>query len=88
MYVPSSLVLTICEGQFLTSSLTHVDFQVTEKLTNVTWDLGKRNWAGNIPVNRPGHPNDTLFFWGFEKDEGSFTEENSDKPWGIYIEGP
>ena len=61
---------------------------MTEKLTNVTWDLGKRNWAGTLPVDRPGHPNDTLFFWGWEKDEGSFTDANSDKPWGIWINGP
>lgn len=58
---------------------------------NVTWDLGKRNWAGTIPVGRTNHPNDTLFFWAFEKEEGSLTapaDENNDKPWGIWIEGP
>ena len=63
------------------------DFQVTEKLPNVTFDLG-RNWAGNIPVGRAGHPNNTLFFWAFEKEEGSLTataDERSDEPWGIFI---
>ncbi|KIJ59226.1 hypothetical protein HYDPIDRAFT_118758 [Hydnomerulius pinastri MD-312] len=60
-------------------------FQVTESLPNVTWPL-ERNWAGNIPVQRQGHPNDTLFFWAFETSNGSFTEE-SDEPWGIWLNG-
>ena len=63
---------------------------MTQPLTNVTWELG-RNWAGNIPIGRAGHPNDTLFFWAFEKEEGSLTaaaNENNDKPWGIWLEGP
>ncbi|TFK46518.1 alpha/beta-hydrolase [Heliocybe sulcata] len=64
-------------------------FQVTEALPNVTWTLG-RNWAGNIGVQRPGHPNNTLFFWAFEKTNGSLTAaagENSDVPWGIWLNG-
>ncbi|KAL4065995.1 Alpha/Beta hydrolase protein [Scleroderma citrinum] len=60
-------------------------FSVTEPLPNVTWPL-TRNWAGNIPVQRQGHPNDTLFFWAFEGSEGSFTDE-SDEPWGIWLNG-
>ena len=66
----------------------HADFQVTERLPNVTFDLG-RNWAGNIPVERAGHPNNTIFFWAFEKENGSLTAdagERSDEPWGIYID--
>ena len=62
---------------------------MTERLTNVTFDLG-RNWAGNIPVNRPDHPNNTLFFWAFEKENGSLTAaagERNDEPWGIYTNG-
>lgn len=62
-----------------------VDFQVTESLPNVTWPLS-RNWAGNIPVQRSGHPNDTLFFWAFESSKGSFTA-NSSEPWGIWLNG-
>ncbi|KAH7885867.1 alpha beta-hydrolase [Phlebopus sp. FC_14] len=50
-------------------------FQVTESLPNVTWPLA-RSWAGNIPVQRQGHPNDTLFFWAFERSNGSLTSEN------------
>ncbi|THH00602.1 hypothetical protein EW026_g1946 [Hermanssonia centrifuga] len=65
------------------------DFQVTDPLPNVTFPMG-RNWAGNIPVDRPGHPNNTLFFWGFEKENGSLTaaaNENSNEPWGIWLNG-
>ncbi|KIM53428.1 hypothetical protein SCLCIDRAFT_1222826 [Scleroderma citrinum Foug A] len=60
-------------------------FRVTDPLPNVTWPLA-RNWAGNIPVQRQGHPNDTLFFWAFESSEGSFTDE-SEEPWGIWLNG-
>ncbi|EKM50681.1 uncharacterized protein PHACADRAFT_264079 [Phanerochaete carnosa HHB-10118-sp] len=63
-------------------------FQVTQPLPNVTFPLG-RNWAGNIPVDRPGHPNDTLFFWAFEKQNGSLTANASEstEPWGIWLNG-
>ncbi|KZT24766.1 alpha/beta-hydrolase [Neolentinus lepideus HHB14362 ss-1] len=64
-------------------------FQVIQPFPNVTWTLG-RNWAGNIDVQRPGHPNNTLFFWAFEKTNGSLTAaagENSDAPWGIWLNG-
>ncbi|KAF7983379.1 hypothetical protein HWV62_22379 [Athelia sp. TMB] len=64
-------------------------FQVTEPLPNVTWALA-RNWAGNMPVQRAGHPNDTLFFWAVEKENGSLTAaagERSDEPWGIWLNG-
>ncbi|KIM53415.1 hypothetical protein SCLCIDRAFT_31895 [Scleroderma citrinum Foug A] len=54
-------------------------FGVTDPLPNVTWPLA-RNWAGNIPVQRQGHPNDTLFFWAFETSEGSFTDESEEPP--------
>jgi len=66
-----------------------VDYQVTEQLPNVTWNL-PRNWAGNIQVQRAGHPNDTLFFWAFEKENGSLTagaNERVDEPWGIWLNG-
>lgn len=65
------------------------DFQVTAKLPNVTFPLG-RSFAGNIPVQRPGHPNDTLFFIGFEKSKGSLTAPLSPAnrdPWGIWLNG-
>ncbi|KIM44598.1 hypothetical protein M413DRAFT_8957 [Hebeloma cylindrosporum] len=65
------------------------DFEVTAKLPNVTFPLG-RSFAGNIPVQRPGHPNDTLFFIGFEKSKGSLTAPSSPSnraPWGIWLNG-
>ncbi|PSR71880.1 hypothetical protein PHLCEN_2v12224 [Hermanssonia centrifuga] len=49
-----------------------------------------RSWAGNIPVNRPGHPNDTLFFWAVEKETGSLTstaDDSNNEPWGIWLNG-
>jgi carboxypeptidase D len=70
-------------------SLAFSDFEVTDLLPNVTWTL-PRNWAGNIPVQRVGHDNNTLFFWAFEKENGSLTasaDENLDKPWGIWLNG-
>lgn len=73
----------------LTQGYHRLDYQVTQKLPNATFDLG-RNWAGNIPVNRPNHPNDTLFFWAFEKENGSLTAnagERSDEPWGVWLNG-
>ena len=63
------------------------DFEVsTEQLPNVTWQLDGRSFAGNIGVQRAGHPNDTLFFWAFEKDNGSLTA-SSNEPWGIWLNG-
>jgi len=64
-------------------------FQVTEPLPNITFPIG-RSWAGNIPVNRPNHPNNTLFFWAWEKQNGSLTAnttDNADEPWGIWLNG-
>ncbi|KAK7001471.1 Alpha/beta-hydrolase [Favolaschia claudopus] len=66
-------------------------FEVTEKLPNITGTLS-RNFAGNIPVNRAGHPNNTLFFWAFEHagKNGSLTapadSKNTD-PWFIWLQG-
>ncbi|KAJ6537847.1 alpha/beta-hydrolase [Mycena capillaripes] len=66
-------------------------FEVTEKLPNITGTL-PRNFAGNIPVNRAGHPNDTLFFWAFENagKNGSLTtptNANNTDPWIIWLQG-
>ncbi|PIL24661.1 hypothetical protein GSI_12545 [Ganoderma sinense ZZ0214-1] len=64
-------------------------FQVTDALPNVTWTL-PRSFAGNIPVNRAGHANNTLFFWAFEHENGSLTAaagERSDVPWAIWLNG-
>ncbi|KAF5315989.1 hypothetical protein D9758_018113 [Tetrapyrgos nigripes] len=61
-------------------------FEVTDSLPNVTFPLA-RSFAGNIPVDRKGHPNDTLFFWAFEKQNGSLTADQSTEPWGIWLNG-
>ncbi|KAG6821213.1 hypothetical protein H0H93_004034 [Arthromyces matolae] len=47
---------------------------------------GGHSYAGNLPVQRAGHPNNTLFFAGFEKSTGSLTK-NSQDPWGIWLNG-
>ncbi|KIY69108.1 alpha/beta-hydrolase [Cylindrobasidium torrendii FP15055 ss-10] len=61
-------------------------FEVTEPLPNITFDH-TRNFAGNIGVQREGHPNNTLFFWAAEKSNGSLTAEDSIEPWGIWLNG-
>ncbi|KAJ7258257.1 alpha/beta-hydrolase [Mycena rebaudengoi] len=63
----------------------------TAKLPNITGTL-TRNFAGNIPVNRAGHPNNTLFFWAFEhaSKNGSLTapaDANNTDPWIIWLQG-
>ncbi|KAF6761653.1 Alpha/Beta hydrolase protein [Ephemerocybe angulata] len=63
-------------------------FRVTDPLPNVTFPLGQ-NYAGNLPVNRAS-PNNTLFFWGFEKTAGSLTataSRRSEEPWAIWLNG-
>ena len=67
----------------------YADFQVKVPLPNVTWPLS-RQFAGNIPVDRPGHPNNTLFFWAVEHSNGSLTTSTNDtgnEPWGIWLNG-
>jgi len=64
-------------------------FLVKDLLPNITFHIS-RNFAGNVPVNRPGHPNDTLFFWAFEQTNGSLTasaKDDSTKPWGVWLNG-
>ncbi|KAI0366275.1 alpha/beta-hydrolase [Pilatotrama ljubarskyi] len=66
-------------------------FEVTEKLPDLPGPL-PRMFAGNIPVNRQDHPNDTLFFWAFEKQgaNGTLTapaDANNTDPWIIWLQG-
>ncbi|OCH94794.1 alpha/beta-hydrolase [Obba rivulosa] len=63
-------------------------YEVKSPLPNITFPL-PRSFAGNIPVDRPGHPNDTLFFWGFEnqKRNGSITDTNNTDPWLLWLQG-
>ncbi|TFY81231.1 hypothetical protein EWM64_g2782 [Hericium alpestre] len=65
------------------------DFEVQQGLPNITFPL-PRNFAGNLPVGRSGHPNNTLFFWGFETTSGSLTVPAADaqlQPWLIWLGG-
>ncbi|KAJ7111801.1 Alpha/Beta hydrolase protein [Mycena epipterygia] len=61
-------------------------FEVTEPLENVTWPL-PRNWAGSISTHTVGSPNNTAFFWGFEKSNGSLADTDSNEPWMIWLAG-
>ncbi|KAJ7073243.1 alpha/beta-hydrolase [Mycena belliarum] len=61
-------------------------FEVTAPLPNVSFPL-PRSFAGNIDVQRAGHPNNTLFFWAVEKHPGSLTATQSNDPWGIFLNG-
>ncbi|KAK7018469.1 carboxypeptidase [Favolaschia claudopus] len=64
-------------------------FEVTGSLPNVTGPIA-RSFAGNVGVNRADHPNATLFFWGFEKTNGSLTRDasaNETDPWMIWLNG-
>lgn len=41
-------------------------------------------------MQRPNTPNNTLFFWGFERENGSLTAaagERSGEPWAIWLNG-
>ncbi|KAJ6589260.1 alpha/beta-hydrolase [Mycena capillaripes] len=62
-------------------------FEVTAPLPNVTGPIA-RSFAGNVGVNRADHPNATLFFWAFEKANGTLTSNASDTdPWIIWLNG-
>ncbi|KAH9848633.1 alpha/beta-hydrolase [Lenzites betulinus] len=66
-------------------------FEVKESLQGIPTGL-PRSFAGNIPVNRAGHPNNTLFFWGFEREgaNGTLTapaQADSTEPWILWIQG-
>lgn len=83
------LPLSASLNHLICSPLVAIDFQVTDPLPDVSFPL-ERSFAGSISVDRDGHPNNSLFFWGFEKENGSLTAaagENSDQPWGIWLNG-
>ncbi|KAJ7741263.1 alpha/beta-hydrolase, partial [Mycena metata] len=64
------------------------DYLVTDPLPNVTFPIA-RNFAGNVPINNDTATNNTLFFWAFEKSNGSLTAPAgaSDEPWIIWLNG-
>lgn len=64
-------------------------FRVTDPLP-LAPNVASRSFAGNLPVDRPGHPNNTLFFWAFEREAGSLTStagERSEEPFIIWLNG-
>ncbi|CAK5283248.1 unnamed protein product [Mycena citricolor] len=61
-------------------------FRVGDRLPNATFPVPS-SYAGNIGVQRAGHPNNTLFFWAVEKQPGSLTKARSTEPWGIWLNG-
>ncbi|GJJ10263.1 hypothetical protein Clacol_004489 [Clathrus columnatus] len=54
-------------------------------LPNATQCEMPSGYAGNVPVNRSGFSNDTLFMWAFEKTPGSLANESSTE---IYVDNP
>ena len=70
----------------------HADFEVHYPLPDLGHIALPRSFAGNIPVDRPDHPNNTLFFWAFERQgtNGTLTtpeDENNTDPWIIWLQG-
>ncbi|KAI0672407.1 alpha/beta-hydrolase [Trametes maxima] len=66
-------------------------FEVTDPLPGIPTDL-PRSFAGSIPVDRAGHPNNTLFFWAFEREgaNGTLTappHPNNTEPWILWLQG-
>ncbi|GJJ10173.1 hypothetical protein Clacol_004399 [Clathrus columnatus] len=56
-------------------------------LPNATECTMPSSFAGNVPVNRPGIQNDTLFFWALETSPGSLTNASSNEPWMVWLNG-
>ncbi|KAI0338858.1 alpha/beta-hydrolase [Trametopsis cervina] len=64
-------------------------FAVNSSSLGLGFDVGN-SYAGNINVQRENHPNNTLYFWGFESQSGSLTAgpgELSDRPWAVWLQG-
>jgi carboxypeptidase D len=73
---------------YLYRCFSELDFRVGS-LLNVDWTVG-RGFAGNVDVMREGHPNNTLYFWAWEKHEGSLTapaDPSNHEPWMIWLNG-
>ncbi|OJT10631.1 Pheromone-processing carboxypeptidase KEX1 [Trametes pubescens] len=66
-------------------------FEVTGLSSAIPTGL-TRSFAGNIAVDRAGHPNNTLFFWGFEREgaNGTLTavaDASNTDPWILWLQG-
>ena len=49
-----------------------------------------RSYAGSVSVNSTEYANNTLFFLGFEKEDGSLSAaegERENEPWVIWLNG-
>lgn len=49
-----------------------------------------RSFAGSVSVNRASHPNNTLFFYAFEREADSLAAadgERTDEPWVMWLNG-
>jgi len=65
------------------------DYEVKDPLPNVTWTM-PRSFAGSVSVNRENHPNNTLFFYALEREDGGLSAadgERTDEPWVIWLNG-
>jgi carboxypeptidase D len=65
------------------------DYEVKDPLPNVTWTM-PRSFAGSVSVNRTNHPNNTLFFYAYEREDGSLSAaggERTGEPWVIWLNG-
>ena len=70
-------------------TITSPDYEVKDPLPNVTWSM-PRSFAGSVSVNRENHPNNTLFFYAFEREGGSLSAadgERAGEPWVIWLNG-
>lgn len=79
-----SNVCPICRAT--AQRLTVVDFKVNNSQLNLSFDPPS-SYAGNIQTARPGHADDTLFFWAFETTTGSLINTTSGDPWLIWLNG-
>ncbi|KZV96767.1 alpha/beta-hydrolase [Exidia glandulosa HHB12029] len=61
-------------------------FKVNNSQLNLAFDPPS-SFAGNVMTSRPGHDDDTLFFWAFESSAGSLVNATSSDPWMIWLNG-
>jgi len=83
------LFQTICPLVSTHHAVLYPDYEVKDPLPNVTWAL-PRSFAGSVSVNRGNHPNNTLFFYAFEREDGSISAadgERTEEPWVIWLNG-
>lgn len=67
----------LCSRFVLAQSSHPSDFLVKDPLPNITFPLG-RSYAGSISTKTEGFVNNSAFFWGWEKSDGSLTSNNTE----------